>query len=82
MIDFQLEKDEVVLNVRKSERSDTGRYKLQLKNPSGTAEGFLNVTVLGESFCIVEEIFNCHVSLKICHFVVNANIGPLSCFTK
>jgi len=44
-----LEKDEVVLVTSKAVRGDTGRYKLELKNPSGTGVGSLNVTVLGKS---------------------------------
>ncbi|KAH3877136.1 hypothetical protein DPMN_000993, partial [Dreissena polymorpha] len=43
---FVLEKDVVLLTTSKAERSDTGRYKLELKNPSGTGVGSLNVTVL------------------------------------
>ncbi|XP_052800015.1 twitchin-like isoform X4 [Mya arenaria] len=41
-----LEKDEAVLTTMKAVRADTGRYKIELKNPSGTGVGTLNVTVL------------------------------------
>ena len=50
---FQLEKDEVVLTTSKAQRSDAGKYKLQLKNPSGVGEGTFNVNVLGRDWDFV-----------------------------
>ena len=43
----QVLEDKVILTVREAARPDTGKYHLKLKNPSGVAEGSVNVTVLG-----------------------------------
>lgn len=37
-----------IVNKVDAQRSDSGVYKLVLKNPSGTDEGYFNVTVLGK----------------------------------
>ncbi len=37
-----------VLTVRKAVRADSGKYKIVLKNSSGTCEGVADVVVLGE----------------------------------
>lgn len=38
-----------VLTVRKAVRADSGKYRITLKNTSGTCEGIADVVVLGES---------------------------------
>ena len=40
--------DKALLTTPKAERGDTGKYTIKLKNASGTAEGSIDVTVLGE----------------------------------
>jgi|LakMenEpi03Aug12_release.lakeMendotaPanAssembly.Ray.scaffolds.fasta_scaffold536807_1 hypothetical protein len=37
-----------VITVRKAARADSGKYKIILKNSSGTCEGVADVVVLGE----------------------------------
>lgn len=45
---WQVSKTEVVLTVSKCKRSDTGKYKVQLTNSSGTTEVAVKATVLGK----------------------------------
>ena len=39
--------DQAILVTSRAERKDSGKYTLTLKNPSGSASGEINVTVLG-----------------------------------
>jgi hypothetical protein len=40
----------VILAVAKAKREDTGKYTVQLKNPSGVETATVNVNVLGTLF--------------------------------
>ncbi len=42
--------EKAILVIAKAERGDTGEYTITLKNPSGSASGKINVTVLGIIF--------------------------------
>lgn len=42
-----------VLTVRKAVRADSGKYKIILKNSSGTCEGVADVVVLGKITSLV-----------------------------
>ena len=50
--------DKAILIITEAERGDTGTLTLQLKNESGSAEGSLKVTVLGDLKIILSLIFN------------------------
>jgi capsule polysaccharide export protein KpsE/RkpR len=48
-----------VLTVRKAVRADSGKYKIILKNSSGTCEGVADVVVLGEYNLIRRRTTDC-----------------------
>ena len=47
---MQVTDDHVTLVVKDAKRDDTGPYKVVLRNPSGTVDATVNITVLGKIF--------------------------------